>query len=97
MDYDATGALRVYRLQAIPKEVFQQATSKGYSFFFESLYLLHINKFRIKEVPIRLPARALGHSKMTLREIANSIRRLFVMFWIRLRSSFKAQGQSEPR
>lgn len=87
MDYDATGALRVYNLRTIPVEMFLRVKSMGYSFFFESLYLLHTNNFRIKEVPIRLPARTVGHSKMTLREIVHSVKQLFVMFGIRLRGN----------
>jgi len=49
---DATGALRVYRLGAIPRELFDRVRSCGYSFFFESLFVLHRNGFAIEEMPI---------------------------------------------
>jgi dolichol-phosphate mannosyltransferase len=77
MSYDATGALRLYRLDRIPRQTFGLVSSKGYSFFFESLYILHFNRFRIKEIPISLPPRTYGHSKMTLREIRRSVSLLF--------------------
>jgi dolichol-phosphate mannosyltransferase len=66
MPYDATGAFRLYRLNRIPAGIFDLVQSKGYSFFFESLYILHLNKCSIREFSIRLPARTYGHSKMTL-------------------------------
>lgn len=70
--YDATGAFRFYRLNNIPRQVFQMIRSKGYSFFFESLYILQVNNFRIAELPIALPARTYGHSKMSMREVFRS-------------------------
>jgi dolichol-phosphate mannosyltransferase len=76
MTYDATGALRVYDLRKIPKAAFALVRAKGYAFFFESLFALHCNEFRIVEVPIRLPARTYGHSKMSFREALRSARQV---------------------
>jgi dolichol-phosphate mannosyltransferase len=77
MSYDATGALRLYRLDRIPRRLWTMVRSQGYSFFFESLYVLHVNRFRIKEVPIALPPRTYGHSKMTWAEVRRSVALLF--------------------
>ncbi|MBI4352505.1 MAG: polyprenol monophosphomannose synthase [Candidatus Omnitrophica bacterium] len=74
--YDTSGAFRLYRLGRIPKELFEKATAKGYAFFFESLYLLWLNGFSIKEIPIVLPARACGQSKMKLKDAAAGLSRL---------------------
>src|ERR1041385_9233074 len=74
MSYDATGALRVYDLRKIPQAAFALVRAKGYAFFFESLFVLHCNNLRIVEVPIRLPARTYGHSKMSFREALRSAR-----------------------
>ncbi|MEP7000400.1 MAG: glycosyltransferase, partial [bacterium] len=41
MPYDATGAFRAYRLDRIPQDVFSLVRSRSYSFFFESLFILH--------------------------------------------------------
>jgi dolichol-phosphate mannosyltransferase len=82
MKYDATGAFRFYDLKRIPRDVFGLVRSKGYSFFFESLYVLQINNFRIGELPIVLPARTYGHSKMSLKEALHSIQRLFYLYGI---------------
>ncbi|CAN5254663.1 hypothetical protein BH09GEM1_BH09GEM1_44890 [soil metagenome] len=74
MPYDATGAFRAYRLDRIPEAVFSLVQSRSYSFFFESLFILHQNGFRIEEIPIVLPARTYGHSKMTMRAALQSVK-----------------------
>lgn len=70
--HDATGALRVYRINRIPREVFGLVRARSYGFFFESMYILGSNGVRIAEVPIVLPNRMYGHSKMSLREVWRS-------------------------
>jgi dolichol-phosphate mannosyltransferase len=80
IQHDATGAFRVYRLGGIDRRMFGLMKERGYSFFFESLCVAHQNGLRIREVPIRLPARAVGHSKMSLRDIARSLRQLVTLF-----------------
>jgi len=84
MPYDASGAFRLYRLHQIPREIFELVTSHGYSFFFESLLILHINKYSIHEIPIDLPARTYGHSKMAWKDAWASLWYLFVIFKRRL-------------
>ena len=77
---DATGALRCYRLDRIPQELFGLVRSPGYSFFFESLFVLHRNGYGVHEISIKLPARTYGHSKMTLSETLRSASRLLDLF-----------------
>jgi len=69
MSYDATGAFRLYRLDRIPSKFFTRIESRGYSFFIESLAALNLNGFRIYEVPIALPPRTYGHSKLQFRDM----------------------------
>ena len=80
MKQDATGAFRVYRLDSIPSELFNAVRSDSYSFFFESLHLLNTNHFTIKEVPIALPPRTYGSSKMQIKDILISLKGLMVLF-----------------
>ena len=75
--YDATGAFRAYRLDRIPRGVFALVPSGGYAFFYESLFVLSVNGLRIAEVPIVLPSRVQGHSKMSVREALRSGLRVF--------------------
>jgi dolichol-phosphate mannosyltransferase len=76
MTYDATGALRVYNLRKVPRAAFALVRANGYAFFFESLFVLHCNRLSIAEVPIKLPARTYGHSKMSFREALRSARQV---------------------
>lgn len=77
---DATGAFRIYRLSTIPSQLFSLIRSRGYAFFFESLFVAHHNGLAIKDVPISLPARTYGHSKMSLREIQRSVTQLVSLY-----------------
>jgi dolichol-phosphate mannosyltransferase len=77
--YDATGAFRLYKLHNIPQHLFSMIQSGGYSFFFESLFYLNYNGCTIKEIPIKLPARTYGHSKMRISDILNSVKSIFVL------------------
>jgi len=74
---DASGAFRAYQLNRIPPEVFGLVRSRGYAFFFESLFILNRNGFAIREIPITLPARTYGHSKMSTAAAARSARYIF--------------------
>jgi dolichol-phosphate mannosyltransferase len=80
MSQDATGAFRAYNLRRIPQEVFGLVRSTGYAFFFESMLVLQRNGFAIAELPITLPARTAGHSKMSLLEIQRSVSTLMTLF-----------------
>ena len=80
MHHDATGAFRIYNLQKIPHAVFGLVRARGYAFFFESLFVLFRNGMRIAEVPIVLPARTYGTSKMSWREAARSGRQVFDLY-----------------
>lgn len=78
---DASGAFRLYRLDRIPRELFALVKSRGYAFFFESLYLLSRRGQRVAEVAIVLPARTRGHSKMSWRDAFRSLATLLELFW----------------
>lgn len=81
MPYDATGAFRLYRLDRLPRNFLEPVCSHGYSFLWESLYVLYINKFAIKEIPIALPARISGDSKMRFKDVligASHLARIYI-------------------
>jgi dolichol-phosphate mannosyltransferase len=80
--FDASGAFRLYKLDQIKKSIFERLNSKNYEFFFESLYILHKSGIPILEVPIILPRRNGGQSKMSpLLMISGVIKLIF--FFIR--------------
>ncbi len=77
--HDATGAFRCYRLDRIPRQIFALVPAGGYAFFHESLFVFTINGLRIAEIPIVLPSRVQGHSKMSIVEAARSGLRVFAL------------------
>jgi glycosyltransferase involved in cell wall biosynthesis len=77
LPYDASGGLRLYRLDRIPPAMFDRIESRDYEFFFESLTLFHVTGFKIGELPVDLPARTYGHSKMTIGHMVRGLLRLF--------------------
>jgi len=79
MPYDASGALRLYKLNVVPKTLFDSLKSQNYEFFFDSLLAIHINGFSIGEVEVKLPARTYGHSKMQLKHIISGVYNLFAL------------------
>ncbi len=75
--YDSSGAYRCYNAKNIKLRDILDAKNDSYSFFWESLYLLNKKKYSIKEIPIYLPYRKVGSSKMTIRDIIGSLFYLF--------------------
>lgn len=82
---DASGAFRVYRLDKIPRQLFSLVQSRGYSFFFESLFIFNRNGLTIQEIPIVLPARTYGSSKMTASAAGHSATYIFKLALAHLR------------
>jgi dolichol-phosphate mannosyltransferase len=95
MPYDATGAFRVYRLDRIPEGIFDLVSSNSYSFFFESLYVLWLNGCQVKEIPLELPSRTYGHSKMSWKDVLRSTFLLFYLF-TKTRMDSRALLYAEP-
>jgi dolichol-phosphate mannosyltransferase len=84
MQFDATGAFRLYRLDKVSRHFLGAVHSRGYSFFFESLYVLHLNRYRIYEIPTQLPARVYGHSKMKWTDAMHSLSHLVHVYFTTL-------------
>ena len=80
LQYDASGAFRLYNINNINEKAFEKVISNGYSFFFESLFILNFNKYKIFEIPIILTARTYGSSKMKFSDAFTSLKFLFKIF-----------------
>ena len=72
-NYDSSGAYRCYNASKIKLTDILSASNNGYSFFWESLFLLNKKKYSIKEIPVYLPYRKVGSSKMTFKDIFGSL------------------------
>ncbi len=76
LPFDATGAYRLYALNRINPTVFSLITAHDYAFFFQSMHILYLNGIKISEIPISLPARVYGTSKMKLIDVVRGFARL---------------------
>jgi dolichol-phosphate mannosyltransferase len=77
---DSSGGFRLYDLKKIKiKDIFL-AKDKNYNFFWESIFILERKKYKIAEIPIILPNRTLGSSKMRFADVFYGIFYLFKIF-----------------
>ena len=80
ISYDAAGAFRCINSKRIDLSDLILAKSDGYSYFWESIFILHKKKYRISQIPIHLPYRIVGSSKMKIKDILFSIYYLIIVF-----------------
>lgn len=66
--FDSSGAFRGYFVNEIKLKDILKANNNSYSFFWESIFILS-KKYKVKEIPIKLPARLSGNSKMKIKDI----------------------------
>ncbi len=74
---DASGAFRCYNLEEINYRDILAAKDDGYSFFWESIFILFKKKYSIHEIPIKLPYRSIGSSKMKITDILFALAYIF--------------------
>ena len=76
---DGSGGFRLYDLKKIKLKDIFQAKNNDYSFLWESIFLLE-KKYNISEIPITLPTRSIGSSKMRFKDIVNGFIYLLLIF-----------------
>ena len=77
MKYDSSGAYRCYNANNIKLEDLLKAKNNSYSFFWQSTLILS-KKYQIREIPINLPARNQGSSKMQIKDIFSGLFYVFL-------------------
>jgi len=80
ISYDSSGAFRCINCQKIALSDLILAKNDSYSYFWESIFILHRKKYRITQIPIHLPFRIYGSSKMRIKDIFFSIYYLTIVF-----------------
>lgn len=78
---DSTNSFRCYNLCKIERQLFKKIHTNDYDFFFTSINLLRIDKYKIKQIPMKIYNRSYGGSKMTLKHIIKSIINIFILFF----------------
>ena len=74
-----TSAYRGFNLNMLRNFDINKVSSKGYSFFMETVYLLHLKGNDIKQIPIRFRDRAKGNSKIPKIELFRTLKNLFFL------------------
>ena len=80
IEFDSSGAFRCYDIKKIKLQDILIAENESYSFFWESIFILS-KKYEIKEIPIKLPGRLSGSSKMRFIDIISAVIYLLKIFF----------------
>ena len=79
---DGSGGFRLYDLKKIKLNDILESQDNNYNFFWQSAFLLEYKKYIISEIPIDLPNRVIGSSKMKFKDIISGFLNL-INFFIR--------------
>ena len=80
MPYDASGAFRCINCRKVKLKDLILTKQDSYSYFWESLFILYKKKYKISQIPIQLPYRKLGSSKMQIKDMIFSLYYLMIVF-----------------
>ena len=80
IEFDSSGAFRCYDIKKIKLQDILIAENESYSFFWESIFILS-KKYEIREIPIKLPGRLSGSSKMRFIDIISAVIYLLKIFF----------------
>ena len=78
--YDSSGAFRCINCKKVSLSDLILAKDNGYSYFWESIFILHQKKYKIIQLPVPLPFRQVGKSKISFKDIFFAIYYLFLVF-----------------
>lgn len=78
--HDTTNSFRCYNLKKINKNFMISCKSNSYDFFYTSIVLLSLRKYKIGDMPMQVKGRKEGNSKMFLSHIIKSILNMFLLF-----------------
>jgi dolichol-phosphate mannosyltransferase len=80
VNLDSSGAFRLINAKKIKEKDLLLAKDNGYSYFWESLFILYNKNYSIIEIPIIMPYRKEGSSKMRITDILNALYYLLIIF-----------------
>ena len=80
IQFDSSGAFRCYDTKKVKLKDLLEAKNNSYSFFWESTFLLNKKDYKIFEIPIKLPARLTGSSKMEFKDIVFALTYLLIFY-----------------
>ena len=79
---DGSGGFRLYDLNKIKIKDILLSKDNNYNFFWQSAFLFEKMNYKIAEIPINLPNRVTGSSKMKIKDIISGVFNLVKFFLI---------------
>jgi len=90
--FDSTNAFRCYNLRKINKNFILYCKSNDYDFFFTSLTILNLKKYKILQLAMTIKGRTAGNSKMQIKHMCKSIYMMLKLFFkVKYKSDLKNQ------
>ena len=93
--YDSSGAFRCINCKKISLPDLMLAKNNSYSYFWESIFILHKKKYRIGQISVQLPYRKIGSSKMQLKDIFFAIYYLIIVFFKKILGKYNYKHSNE--
>ncbi len=81
MPYDSSGAFRCINCKKVALIDLILSKNDSYSYFWESIFILHRKKYRIGQISVQLPYRKIGSSKMKVKDIFSAVYYLMIVFF----------------
>ncbi len=78
---DGSGGFRLYDLSKVKAKDIFETKDNNYNFFWQSAFLLEYKKYKISEIPIDLPNRVIGSSKMKFSDILSGLLNLLKYYF----------------
>ena len=78
-----TTSYRGFNLEKLNKFELSSVSSKGYSFFMETIFRINYLGYQIKEIPITFEHRARGKSKLPKIETLRTLKNIFILMFKR--------------
>ena len=78
--YDSSGAFRCVDCKKVSLSDLILAKDNGYSYFWESIFILHQKRYKISQVSVPLPYRQVGKSKISFKDIFFAVYYLLLVF-----------------
>lgn len=82
--HDNTTGFRCYKSSVVKDILNSKIKSNGYSFLVEIAFLLQKKKYKIEEIPLHFIDRRFGNSKISKKEIIQSAKTLFRLWFVRI-------------
>ena len=81
--FDTTAGYRMYNLRIIEDDFFNFIKSEDYSFFIESGYYLTRKKTNFLQIPVDMPKRSVGQSKLKFKHVINALIIVFRIWFLK--------------